>query len=73
VARVRPGRRGRRAGCRGGPLSEKLDIPAGALRGYGARGQTRTGHLREVVAYLGWRTADGPRWKDLERELDTLS
>ena len=50
-------------------LSEKLGIPAGALRGYGARGQTRTDHLREVAGYLGWRTVDGPRWKDLEEFL----
>jgi Domain of unknown function (DUF4158) len=50
-------------------LSERLGIPAGALRGYGARGQTRTGHLREVAGYLGWRTVDGPRWKDLEEFL----
>ena len=50
-------------------LSEKLGIPVGALRGYGAREQTRTGHLREVAAYLGWRTVDGPRWKDLEEFL----
>ena len=47
-------------------LSERLGIPVGMLRGYSAREQTRTGHLREVAAYLGWRTVDGPRWKDLE-------
>jgi len=28
----------------------------GTLRGYGAREQTRTGHLREVAGYLSWRT-----------------
>jgi hypothetical protein len=50
-------------------LSEKLGIPVGALRGYGAREQTRTDHLREVAGYLGWRTVDGPRWKDLEEFL----
>src|SRR6266853_155997 len=50
-------------------LSEKLGVPVGALRGYGAREQTRTGHLREVAGYLGWRTVDGPRWKDLEEFL----
>ena len=50
-------------------LSGKLGIPVGELRGYGARGQTRTGHLREVAAYLGWRPLDGPRWKDLEEFL----
>jgi Domain of unknown function (DUF4158) len=50
-------------------LSEKLGIPVGALRGYGAREQTRTSHLREVAAYLGWRQVDEPRWKDLEEFL----
>lgn len=46
-------------------LSEGLGAPVGELRGYGARDQTRTGHLREVIAYLGWRQVDGVRWKDL--------
>jgi Domain of unknown function (DUF4158) len=50
-------------------LSERLGIPVGELRGYGAREQTRTGHLREVAAYLGWRQVDGSRWKDLEEFL----
>ena len=50
-------------------LSDRLGIPVGELRGYGAREQTRTGHLREVAAYLGWRQVDGPRWKDLEEFL----
>ena len=50
-------------------LSEKLGIPVGELRGYGAREQTRTDHLREVAAYLGWRALDEPRWKDLEEFL----
>ena len=50
-------------------LSERLGIPVGELRGYGSREQTRTGHLREAVAYLGWRTVDGPCWKDLEEFL----
>jgi hypothetical protein len=50
-------------------LSERLGIPVGELRGYGAREQTRTGHLREVAAHLGWRQVDGPRWKDLEEFL----
>ncbi len=52
------------AGCR-----ERPGIPAGMLRGYGAREQTRTGHLREVAADLGWRTAGEPRWKQLEEFL----
>ena len=50
-------------------LSERLGIPVGELRSYDSREQTRTGHLREIVAYLGWRTVDGPRWKDLEEFL----
>jgi hypothetical protein len=36
-------------------LAERLGVPAGALAGYGVREQTRTGHLREVSAFLGWR------------------
>ena len=40
-------------------LSERLGIPADTLRGYGAREQTRTGHLCEVAGYLGWRTVPG--------------
>jgi hypothetical protein len=50
-------------------LSEKLGIPVGELRGYGACGQTRTDHLREVATHLGWHQVDGPRWKDLEEFL----
>ena len=50
-------------------LSERLGIAADELRGYGARGQTRTDHLRDVAAYLGWHQVDGPRWKDLEEFL----
>ena len=44
-------------------LSEKLGIPVGALRGYGAREQTRTDHLCEVRRVPG--LADG-RWAALE-------
>src|SRR6266567_5314975 len=40
-------------------LSERLGVPVGELRGYGTREQTRTGHLREIAQYLGWRTAAG--------------
>ena len=50
-------------------LSERLGIPVGELRGYGARGQTRTDHLKAVAAHLSWRQVDGPRWKDLEEFL----
>ena len=50
-------------------LSERLAIPVGELRGYGAREQTRSDHLGDVAAYLGWHQVDGPRWKDLEEFL----
>ena len=50
-------------------LSDRLGIPVGELRGYGGREQTRTGHLRDIVAFLGWRTVDGPHWKELEEFL----
>ena len=50
-------------------LAERLDIPAGDLAGYGQRGQTRTEHLREVLAYTGWRTVDRPGWKELDEFL----
>jgi Domain of unknown function (DUF4158) len=50
-------------------LSDRLGIPVGEMRGYGGREQTRTGHLRDIAAFLGWRTVDGPRWKDLEEFL----
>jgi TnpA family transposase len=50
-------------------LSERLGIPVGELRGYGARAQTRSDHLGDVAAYLGWHQVDGPRWKDLEEFL----
>ena len=57
-----PGRRGGAAvGAAGHPGRR-----AARLR---AREQTRTDHLREVAAYLGWRQVDGPRWKDLEEFL----
>ena len=50
-------------------LSERLGIPVGELRGYGARAQTRSDHLGDVAVYLAWRQVDGPRWKDLEEFL----
>ena len=50
-------------------LSERLGIPVGELSGYGAREQTRSDHLRDVAAYLGWHQVDRPRWKDLEEFL----
>jgi hypothetical protein len=33
-------------------LSQRLGVPVGELRSYGARGQTRTEHLRQVVASI---------------------
>ena len=50
-------------------LSARLQIPVGALRGYGLREQTRTDHLREVARYLGWRTMDELAWKQLQEFL----
>ncbi len=50
-------------------LSERLGIPVGELRGYGASEQTRTGHLCEVAARLGWHQVDGPRWRGLKEFL----
>ena len=52
-----------------GRLAERLDIPAGELVGYGHRGQTRTEHLREILAYAGWRAVDRPGWKELDEFL----
>jgi hypothetical protein len=50
-------------------LSERLGIPVGDLRGYGAREQTRSDHLRLVTAYAGWRTVDAAEWKGLDEFL----
>jgi TnpA family transposase len=52
-----------------GRLSQRLNIPMGELRGYGEREQTRTDHLRQIVAYCGWRTVDSLEWKELEEFL----
>jgi len=52
-----------------GRLSQRLGVAMGELRGYGGREQTRTGHLREVVAYCGWRTMDRIEWKELDEFL----
>jgi hypothetical protein len=52
-----------------GRLSQRLGIAMGELRGYGERGQTRTDHLREVVAYAGWRAVDTGEWKELDEFL----
>ena len=50
-------------------LADKLGIPVGELRRYGALEQTRTDHLRDVAAHLLWRQVDSPRWEDLEEFL----
>ena len=39
------------------------------MRGYGDREQTRTDHLRDVVAYAGWRALDGRECKELDEFL----
>jgi hypothetical protein len=52
-----------------GRLSQRLGIAMGELRGYGEREQTRTGHLREVAGYAGWRSVDTGEWKDLDEFL----
>ena len=41
----------------------------GELRGYGEQEQTRTDHLREIVAYCGWRSMDVMEWKELDEFL----
>jgi Domain of unknown function (DUF4158) len=50
-------------------LATRLGIPAGELAGYGRREQTRTGHLREIVRYAGWRAIDEAGWKELDEFL----
>lgn len=50
-------------------LAHRLGVPAAELRGYGERAQTRTGHLREIVRYLGWRPVGPPEWKELDEFL----
>jgi TnpA family transposase len=52
-----------------GRLSQRLGVPMGELREYGARSQTRTDHLREIAAYAGWRTVDTAGWKELDEFL----
>lgn len=50
-------------------LAARLDIAATAITGYGTRSQTRTEHLREVAAFLGWRTATEVDVKQLDQFL----
>jgi len=50
-------------------LREHLGIPAATLSSYGARDQTRTGHLVEVAKLLGWRPAGEVEFKELDQFL----
>ena len=52
-----------------GRLAGRLGIAAAELAGYGQREQTRTGHLREIVAYAGWQVLDVPGWKEVDEFL----
>ena len=50
-------------------VGSRLGISTGVLAGYGRREQTRTDHLRAVMSYLGWRTADELSLKELDEFL----
>jgi hypothetical protein len=50
-------------------LSKQLSLAARDLRGYGAREQTRTEHLREVTAYLDWRPGGDREFAELDEFL----
>ena len=50
-------------------LAERLGVDPGVLAGYGGREQTRTDHLREVLRYRGWRSADALSAKELDEFL----
>jgi hypothetical protein len=50
-------------------LASKLGLDSGVLAGYGDREQTRTDHLREVMSYAGWRSADRLVLKELDEFL----
>src|SRR5664279_2029813 len=50
-------------------LCQQLSVPAAALAGYGVREQTRTDHLREVSAFLGWRAGAEVEFKELDQFL----
>ena len=50
-------------------LADRLGIPAVELSGYGLREQTRTGHLRQIMTYAGWRMLDAPGSKELDEFL----
>jgi hypothetical protein len=50
-------------------VAGRLGIASGELAGYGQREQTRTDHLRTVMSYLGWRSADELSLKELDEFL----
>lgn len=50
-------------------VAATLGVPITALESCGARSQTRTEHLREVAAFLGWRTATEVDVKQLDQFL----
>ncbi|MGI8310749.1 DUF4158 domain-containing protein [Saccharopolyspora hattusasensis] len=50
-------------------LAEQLQVKPEAIRSYGRRAPTRTGHLRLVTQYLGWRPADDLELKELDEFL----
>ena len=50
-------------------LAEALGVETDGLVGYGERGQTRTDHLREVLAHTGWTVATSGEWKGLDEFL----
>lgn len=49
-----------------GSLAEQLGVPFEVFADYGRRDQTRTDHLREVAAFLGWRTPGAVDLKELD-------
>lgn len=50
-------------------LADRLGVPVAELDGYGTREQTRTGDLREIAQYAGWRSMAELEWKQLEEFL----
>lgn len=50
-------------------LCTQLSVAPDALHDYAVRGQTRTDHLREVAAFLGWRAGAEVEFKELDQFL----
>jgi TnpA family transposase len=50
-------------------LARQLDLDPGVVRSYGERAQTRTDHLAQVKAYLGFRSATPDDLEELGRWL----